>query len=1147
MDHKNSEQHVQHIQKLNSMIIDLPYSHENLSPFFDDILSELLSITQSEYGFIGEILQSPENVPFLKTYALTNIAWNAETREFYNTHAPKGLEFKNLDTLFGYVIRNQEILISNDPYNDSRRGGLPDGHPEMNCFLGIPIFNRKGSLVGMAGLANKVGGYRENDALQLNSFLTSFGLIIQQIKLERKRKEAEKELLKLKDNLLLTNKIAKVGFWEIDIINKQIFWSEVTKMIFSISEDFVPCPFNSKQFFPKGETRNLIIKSINHCARTGESFDIKLKITTKDNLEKWVRTIGYREKTKGIYRVFGTFQDISQEKFYEDKLFESQRKLQNFFDLSPDLLAIADKNGDFSYINKTFSEILGYTDEEIVGQNYQKFIHPDDIPYSIKEINKKSKDFITLDIENRFKKKNRDYVWINWRISEDYNNSTLIFSGRDITLIKQEQIEQEKNIRKITIQSKIISQLNSLDAEEFDEPIEIYKVATKYCAEGLDVFRCSIWLYNQERNSINLKNLYLLRENIHTVIDLSIDYNKYPKYLKALDSDSYIIASNAHENWITSPFSETYLKANNINSLLDIPLRLNGVTIGVLCCEDDFFRDWKKDDIFFLENIAIFLILSLQVLYRKKAKEELIKAREEAIQASKAKSEFLANMSHEIRTPLNGVIGFTDLLLKTQLSNAQKQYVENVNIAGKSLLGIINDILDFSKIEAGKLEFELIETNLFKLLEEAIDIIKYHAAQKNLELLINIYNNPNLSVFVDPLRFKQILTNLLSNAIKFTEKGEIELRLIINKISNTEGLFMIEVRDTGIGISQEQQTKLFQAFSQADSSTTRKYGGTGLGLIISNLLAHKMGTSIKIESKIGEGSKFYFEVKLPFKSEVKNDQLFNKIKHILYIYNNYKLKNVVENISSHLGIQCVGFDNPIKAFLAMEKDTFDTILVDSDIPYMSALEIHDTIREKLSESYQKIPVVFVESFISSNRGVGTNLQDMGYTTMIKPIEFKNLTSLLLSIEQGQDYIQNSFSLKDDPVSNDFVSLTSFQFLVVEDILPNLILVKSLLKKYFPNSGIWEANNGYSALSILENKSVDLILMDVQMPELDGLQTTKMIRKKEKQSEKRIPIIALTAGALKEEKEKALQAGMDDFLTKPIDQTQLLKVLKKHLN
>jgi PAS domain S-box-containing protein len=535
------------------------------------------------------------------------------------------------------------------------------------------------------------------------------------------------------------------------------------------------------------------------------------------------------------------------------------------------------------------------------------------------------------------------------------------------------------------------------------------------------------------------------------------------------------------------------------------------------------------------------------ITMRRQAEAETLR-REAAEAANKAKSEFLANMSHEIRTPLNAVIGFTDLLQNTPLNNVQQQYVENANTAAHSLLGIINDILDFSKIEAGKLELDINKTDIIELLEHTADIVKYSSAQKNLELLLNIPPNLPRYANVDAVRLKQILMNLLSNAVKFTEAGEVELSLTLQILSPTQAQYNFAVRDTGIGIDKQEQDKLFQAFSQADTSTTRRFGGTGLGLTISNMLAQKMGSPIAIDSQPKAGSTFSFSLVAEYETgeKINNDNI-QHVQRVLVIDDNDNNRLILQHIFEYWHIQFTGINNGFAALKLLETQHFDVIIVDYNMPQLDGIATIRLIRQQKTENAQKQPVILLHSSSDDERIYDACRQLDVHCKLVKPVKVEELYQCLNTINKPSPlHKTNNIQQREAHIIPELHALSPV-ILVAEDVAINRLLVKKVIQQIMPQAKIIEAQDGFDAFHEATRQDIDLILMDVQMPKKDGYTCTKELRQHEKNSSHSpVPIIALTAGAVQEDKNKCLAVGMNDFLTKPIDKAALINIFKTYL-
>ena len=560
----------------------------------------------------------------------------------------------------------------------------------------------------------------------------------------------------------------------------------------------------------------------------------------------------------------------------------------------------------------------------------------------------------------------------------------------------------------------------------------------------------------------------------------------------------------------------------------------------------------KKFPVYNTNNKLIFTgSISRDITERKKAEVDLKNSKELAEAASVAKSDFLSNMSHEIRTPLNGVIGFTELLRSTPLDKTQKEYLENAIVSANSLLGVISDILDFSKIEAGKLDLELIKTDMVQLMESATDIIKVHAANKKIELLLSIQPDMPRFALVDPIRLKQILVNLMSNAVKFTHHGEVELRLSFEKKDEKTGFFTLSVRDTGIGVKDTDRDKLFKAFSQADTSTTRRYGGTGLGLIISNSLAHKMGSCIQFESEYGSGSKFFFTVETSYETaEEANLKQSKLIKRVLVIDDNANNRMILEHTFNHWGIDFVGCDGGLNAIEVLKTDDhFDLIIIDYHMPDIDGIETIKRIRQDSRFSAEKQSVIMLHSS-SDDIAIHDAARDLDIQfSLTKPIKSDELYRLLQNIEfqpkVDSSTIFNSVSSIAVDVNPKLDS--EVKILIAEDNKMNMIVISQMLKNVLPNVKLFEAGNGEEALVVLNKVVPDLVLMDVQMPVMGGVEATRKIRANTHHPAAKVLIVALTAGVSKEEKENCYNAGMNYFLSKPIDKNLLYEMIVNYFD
>jgi PAS domain S-box-containing protein len=788
----------------------------------------------------------------------------------------------------------------------------------------------------------------------------------------------------------------------------------------------------------------------------------------------------------------------------EEALRISEERHRELFENAKDAMYVHDLGGHYTSVNRAAEEMVACKREEIIGKTIADFVSPE----TLQKIQENLSQRVSLPEQTGYEMQlnardgRRVDIEVNSRLI--YENGVAVAvqgSARDIT----ERKRIEESLRQ---NERLMAQL--LDAM----PVGVFVID----ANGKPYFS------NQVAEQIHGKGVV----NDISFEELSETYSSYLTNTgRICPTEELPIVQALRGKTVTASPLEIR-RADRV-----VPIEVWATPI------------YDADG-----SIAYALAAFADVTQRRQIEMELAEARDAAVESARLKSEFLANMSHEIRTPMNGVVGMTALLLDTNLNHEQRECAETIRTSGNSLLTIINDILDFSKIEAGKLRFETIDFDLANTLESTVEALAARAREKRIELASLIYSDVPTALKGDSGRLRQILTNLIGNALKFTERGEVVLRAETESVSDSEAIIRFSVTDTGIGISEEAQRNLFRAFTQADGSTTRKYGGTGLGLAISKQLVDLMGGSIGVTSKQGEGSVFWFTARFerqPLKniSTDRAGSCLEQLRALVVDDNATNRKIVCHQLNSwgmiHSEAQSGKQALEILSTAVTQNEAFDIAILDLMMPEMDGFELARIIRADPRLNKTRLVLLTSsgrqgESIVAQNAGIG------GYLT--KPVRQSQLFDCLASVVGNRDEALR-LEVTPTPVPPNPQATTKMQLILLaeDNIVNRKVALRQLQKLGYQADAV---RNGREALEAVRRKSYDLVLMDCQMPEMDGYEATAQIRQHEGDS-KHTFIVAMTANALKGDRERCLAAGMDEYISKPVQSATLKNVLELVFN
>ena len=820
----------------------------------------------------------------------------------------------------------------------------------------------------------------------------------------------------------------------------------------------------------------------------------------------------------------------------------TEQDLREFIDLSLNLLCIAGTDGYFKYLNPAWETTLGYTREELVSRPYIEFVHPDDRQATVSEAAHVVSGRSTLSFENRYRRKDGAYRWLLWSAIVRAERGLIYCVATDVT---ERKCEESRLAAQYAV-TRVLAEAPTLASAT-------PRILQAVC-ESLDWAVGAIWQVEQKEKRLRCVETWHMPSAQVEEFDRNTRSHTFslgvglPGRVWSQAQPAWIEDVTCDANFPRAPIAAK----EGLHAAFGFPILLGAEVLGVL---EFFSHEIQQPDARLLEMMSAIGSQIGQFIERKDTEDalrvyarDLETARRRAEEATRAKSEFLANISHEIRTPMNAMIGMTELALSTRITREQREYLNTIQGSADALLTLVNDLLDFSKIEARKLQLDHVGFNLRDALEDTMRVLAPRAHKKGVELACHIHPDVPDALTGDPLRLRQIVVNLVGNAIKFTDHGEVVLRVQAESRRNGNAQLRFSVTDTGIGIAPEKQVVIFEAFSQADSSTTRRYGGTGLGLAISAQLVELMGGTIAVESQPGRGSKFHFTAsfevqQLGAEKQVSRWRTLTDLP-VLIVDDNATNRRILEEVFTNWHMRPVAVESGASALATLEKSLhanqpFAVVLLDGHMPDMDGFAVAERISQ--DHRYARMKLVMLTS--AGQPQDVARCHKLGISAYLtKPIKQSELFDVIVSAI-SQPLVERLHAprlrKKSQPAQR------GLRVLLAEDNPVNQLVATRIFEKL--GHQVTVVSNGREALAAVQSGNFDLVAMDVQMPGMDGLDATSAIRAWEKTTGTHIPIIAMTAHAMKGDRERCLAAGMDAYTSKPIRIRELEQAIAELIN